>query len=79
MIGKAPRRHLAAAEPAPEPEPLLVERAGADDLDAVMTIMTAAFPPDFGEAWTRSQCAGILPMAGVSLRLVRAAAPPRSA
>lgn len=31
--------------------------------------MTAAFQPSFGEAWTRSQCAGILPMHGVSLTL----------
>jgi [ribosomal protein S18]-alanine N-acetyltransferase len=42
---------------------------GIDDLDEVMRIMTAAFPPCFGEAWTRSQCAGILPMQGVSLVL----------
>lgn len=40
-----------------------------DDLDEVMRIMTAAFQPSFGEAWTRSQCAGILPMHGVSLTL----------
>lgn len=39
------------------------------DLPAVMTIMTAAFEPHFGEGWTRSQCAGILPMTGVSLML----------
>lgn len=41
----------------------------ADDLDAVMQVMSAAFPPEFGEAWTRSQCAGILPMTGVRLLL----------
>ena len=63
MIGEVPR-------PA-SPAPVAVTRAGTDDLDAVMKIMTAAFPPCFGEAWTRSQCAGILPMAGVSLRLAR--------
>lgn len=39
------------------------------DLAAVMTIMEAAFEPRFGEAWTRSQCAGILPMTGVCLML----------
>jgi len=39
------------------------------DLDEVMRIMTAAFHPCFGEAWTRSQCAGILPMQGVSLTI----------
>ena len=41
----------------------------AADLDEVMRIMRAAFQPCFGEAWTRSQCAGILPMAGVSLTI----------
>lgn len=41
----------------------------ADDLDSVMAVMTAAFPERYGEAWTRSQCAGILPMAGVRLVL----------
>ena len=44
-------------------------RGDSGDLAAVMTIMTTAFDPRFGEAWTRSQCAGILPMTGVSLML----------
>lgn len=39
------------------------------DLDEVMRIMTAAFRPCFGEAWTRSQCAGIMPMHGVTLTI----------
>ena len=39
----------------------------SDDLDAVMDIMAAAFDPRFGEGWTRSQCAGILPLSGVVL------------
>ena len=51
------------------PSPIAVLDAGIEDLDAVMEIMTSAFSPLYGEAWTRSQCAGILPMAGVSLRL----------
>ena len=42
------------------------------DLDEVMGVMDAAFGSRFGEAWTRSQCAGILPMAGVSLIVARA-------
>ena len=41
----------------------------ADDLDSVMEVMKAAFSDRYGEAWTRSQCAGILPMAGVRLSL----------
>ena len=41
------------------------------DLDSVMTVMDQAFGRWFGEAWTRSQLAGILPMAGVDLILAR--------
>jgi len=48
-----------------------VEAGGSKDLDAVMTIMDRAFGDRFGEAWTRSQLAGILPMAGVKLTLAR--------
>ena len=44
-------------------------QGGASDLDGVMDVMTAAFSDRFGEAWTRSQCAGILPMSGVKLVL----------
>jgi ribosomal-protein-alanine N-acetyltransferase len=39
------------------------------DLDAVMDVMTSAFDARFGEGWTRSQCAGILPLSGVVLML----------
>lgn len=46
-------------------------QGSADDLDSVMEVMTAAFPARYGEAWTRSQCAGILPMAGVKLFLAK--------
>ena len=48
-------------------------RGNSHDLDDVMEVMDAAFGNRFGEAWTRSQCAGILPMAGVSLVVARAA------
>jgi ribosomal-protein-alanine N-acetyltransferase len=41
----------------------------SEHLDAVMLVMSAAFPAEYGEAWTRSQCAGILPMTGVKLVL----------
>ncbi len=41
------------------------------DLDSVMEVMDAAFGRRFGEAWTRSQLAGILPMSGVTLTLAR--------
>ncbi|QNM83755.1 ribosomal protein S18-alanine N-acetyltransferase [Sphingomonas sabuli] len=39
------------------------------DLDGVMNVMGAAFAEEFGEAWTRAQCSGILPMTGVKLLL----------
>jgi ribosomal-protein-alanine N-acetyltransferase len=45
--------------------------ARSQDLDAVMEIMSAAFDSKYGEAWTRSQCGGILPMAGVRLTLAQ--------
>ena len=48
-----------------------VVRGDSNDLDAVMKVMKAAFGDRYGEAWTRSQCAGILPMTGVVLRLAR--------
>ena len=41
------------------------------DLDSVMAVMDSAFGQRFGEAWTRSQLAGILPMGGVTLMLAR--------
>jgi len=44
-----------------------IERGTSEDLDPVMDVMTHAFGSSFGEAWTRSQLAGILPMAGVVL------------
>ncbi len=46
-----------------------IEPGTFEDLDAVMEVMDQAFGARFGEAWTRSQLAGILPMAGVALML----------
>ena len=43
----------------------------SSDLDDVVTVMDAAFDDRFGEGWTRSQCAGILPMPGVALMVAR--------
>ena len=54
-------------------EAIRVRLASGDsaDLDAVMDVMASAFDPRFGEGWTRSQCAGILPLSGVVLMLAR--------
>lgn len=48
-----------------------IEPGSSRDIDSVMTVMDGAFGQRFGEAWTRSQLAGILPMGGVSLMLAR--------
>jgi [ribosomal protein S18]-alanine N-acetyltransferase len=44
---------------------------GLTDLDGVMAVMDDSFDPRFGEAWTASQCAGLLPLPGVWLTLAR--------
>ena len=41
------------------------------DLEAVMRVMVDSFDRRYGEAWTMSQCAGLLPMPGVWLTLAR--------
>ena len=48
---------------------IVIRPGSSDDIATVMDIMDAAFGERFGEAWSRSQLAGILPMAGVSLTL----------
>lgn len=53
--------------------PVRLEPGDSGDLDGVMAVMTAAFEPGFGEGWSRSQCAGILPLAGVILTMARGA------
>lgn len=50
---------------------ILLDRGGAADLPAVLTVMEDAFDPRFGEGWTHAQCAGLLPMPGVWLTLAR--------
>ena len=57
---------MSTVQPSPT---LLLQRAGGDELDLVMEVMRTAFDPSFGEAWTRAQCAGILPMSGVRMTL----------
>ena len=54
----------------PEPQ-LTIFEGTRRDLDEVMTVMVDAFDPDFGEAWSRTQCAGLLGQPGVWLSLVR--------
>jgi [ribosomal protein S18]-alanine N-acetyltransferase len=48
-----------------------LSRALSANLDDVMTVMATAFDPVYGEAWTASQCAGVLAMPGCWLTLAR--------
>jgi ribosomal-protein-alanine N-acetyltransferase len=42
-----------------------------NDLNAIMQVMENSFDPSYGEAWTASQCASLLPMPGVWLSLAK--------
>jgi [ribosomal protein S18]-alanine N-acetyltransferase len=48
-----------------------IAEGGLADLPTVMAVMDDSFDPRFGEAWTASQCAGLLPLPGVWLALAR--------
>jgi ribosomal-protein-alanine N-acetyltransferase len=49
-----------------------IEEGGIADLPDVMLAMGDAFEPEFGEAWTEAQCAGILGLPGSWLLIARA-------
>ena len=51
--------------------PIRINAGDLDDLDGVMEVMRHSFDPAFGEGWSRSQCAGILPLSGVVLAVAR--------
>ncbi len=55
----------------PQQTDIRIAPGDSADLDQVIALMESAFDRRFGEAWTRSQCAGILPMPGVVLMLAR--------
>lgn len=48
-----------------------IRDGGLADLDEVMTTMVEAFPPAFGEAWTRPQCRGMIGIPGIRVLLAR--------
>lgn len=50
---------------------VVITRGGVDDLPSIMPVMTGAFSPRFGEAWTESQCLGVLAMPGSELIVAR--------
>ncbi len=47
-----------------------VRAGGAADVAAIMNVMTCAFDPRFGEAWSADQVRGALSMPGCSLLMV---------
>ena len=51
--------------------PIVLSPGRETDLHDVMAVMDGSFDPCFGEAWTMSQCAGLLPLPGVWLTLAR--------
>ena len=51
--------------------PVRIDVGTSNDLDGVMAVMSTAFDTGFGEGWSRSQCAGILPLSGVILTIAR--------
>jgi ribosomal-protein-alanine N-acetyltransferase len=50
---------------------VILSHGGDADLRDVMAVMHDSFDPRFGEAWTMSQCGGLLPLPGVWLTLAR--------
>jgi ribosomal-protein-alanine N-acetyltransferase len=48
---------------------ILLRSGDARDIAVVDDLMQTAFDPRFGEAWTRSQCMGVMAMPGVRLTL----------
>lgn len=53
------------------PWPVEIVRGQPADLHAVTAIMADAFDPRYGEAWTPSQCIGMLALPGVWFTLAR--------
>lgn len=49
-------------------------RQAPDAVDAIMTIMEEAFPPEYGEAWSRAQLCGMLVLPRVTAWLAEDAA-----
>lgn len=50
---------------------LVIEPAGAEALAGIMVVMNAAFPPDYGEAWTAEQCRTMLVFPGSTILVAR--------
>lgn len=44
---------------------------GVRDVEAIMPVMTSAFDPSYGEAWSAAQCLGMLSLPGTVLFMAR--------
>jgi ribosomal-protein-alanine N-acetyltransferase len=55
---------------------LSLDEAGILHLPEVMRVMEDSFDPEYGEAWTSPQCAGLISLPGVWLVLARKAGEP---
>lgn len=50
---------------------LEIYKGDSRSIDSIMPVMTTAFDPVFGEAWTADQCAGFLTLPGTCLLIAR--------
>jgi [ribosomal protein S18]-alanine N-acetyltransferase len=50
---------------------IAISADGIEGLPDAMTVMARAFDPQYGEAWTASQCTGVLSMPGAVLLVAR--------
>ena len=62
MVRRPPR---STPVPCTAPCPIEIVQGGPGDLASVNAIMAEAFDPRYGEAWTPSQCLGMLALSGV--------------
>ena len=49
----------------------IISKGDAADLPAIMPVMASAFDTQFGEAWTETQCLGVVSMPGSHLIIAR--------
>jgi [ribosomal protein S18]-alanine N-acetyltransferase len=53
--------------------PIVPRLSHASELPRIMPVMTTAFDPEFGEAWTLAQCSGLLSLPNTALLIVEEA------
>jgi [ribosomal protein S18]-alanine N-acetyltransferase len=48
---------------------ITISQGDARDIASIMPVMLAAFDPDYGEAWTASQCLSVMSLPGAQLHI----------